>query len=129
ADDVVRYSRRLRQRGARTDPDHVVRARIAELDPALQDVDEMRAHVVPVPARRRLERANGADVLGADHAAARRRPTQIAVFDIGARAVARKVLVAAGETRQCLRERPRPLVARRQALAAVALTKSAFAGG
>ena len=60
-------------------------------DRALQHVDEMARHVVPVPAGRRVERSNGADVLRADGAARSLRPAEVAVLDVGARTVAREV--------------------------------------
>ena len=47
----------------------------------------MARHVVPVPAGRRIERSYRANVLGADRAVRRLRPAEIAVLDIGARAV------------------------------------------
>jgi len=88
----------------------------------------MRAHVVPVPTGFGLEGEDSPDVLGADRAAARRSPAQITIFDVGARAVAGEALLADSETGQRLCEHPRPLIARREAGAAVAMTIGGVAG-
>ena len=72
----------------RRDGDLAVDAGEAELDPALEHDDEMRRHVVPVPAGLGVERPDGADVLGADPAAGAAGQAEIAIFGVGARAVA-----------------------------------------
>ena len=46
-----------------------------EPDPTLQGVNEVRVHVVPVPTRLFAERLDGADVLAADAATRRFRPS------------------------------------------------------
>src|SRR5205807_206324 len=88
ADDVVRNTRRLRQTTARLDRDVAIDPGEAELDPAFEDDDEVAGHVMPMPAGRLLERANGTDMLGADPAAGRGRKAEIAILDVRTQSLA-----------------------------------------
>src|SRR5947208_3609146 len=56
-----------------------------ELEPTLQNVDEVAGHVVPVPAGFLVEGLDGADMLGADLPCGGRREPEVAILDIGAR--------------------------------------------
>src|SRR4051812_33424010 len=69
-DHVVRNAGRLADAGAGFDLDLVRNAVEAEFDPALQDVDEMAGHVVPMPAGL-LDRLQDPDMLRPNLAAGR----------------------------------------------------------
>jgi len=75
-DHVVRDAAGLAETGAGDDGDRFVCAVEPEPDPTLQGVNEVRVHVVPVPTRLLAERLDGADVLAADAATRRFRPSR-----------------------------------------------------
>src|SRR6185295_839002 len=79
-DDVVGDAGRLRQAGTRLHRHVALDASETERDPALQDHHEVAGHVVPVPAGRLLERADGADVLRPDAPARGGGEAKVAVF-------------------------------------------------
>src|SRR2546425_4080728 len=74
-DHVVRDAARPAETGAGDDGDRFVCAVEPKPDPTLKGVNEVRVHVVPVPTRLFAERLDGADVLAADAATRRFRPS------------------------------------------------------
>jgi len=67
--------------------DVAIDAGITKSDPAAQDVIEVAGHVVPMPAGFLVERRDGPDMARTDASLGADRQAEIAVFDIGARAI------------------------------------------
>ena len=93
ANDVVRHSCGLTEAGAGNDGHRFGYAVKPEFDPTFQHVNEVRGHVVPMPAGLLAERLDSADVLGADAAPRGLRHSEIAVLNIGARTIPMKAVV------------------------------------